>query len=121
MREGIKKQERIQLLLSSELEENSEEFIEAYKFITLKQFTEFIRLQEKKHYFAKKYDCQISDTTILAIFQILDLDESGTIDNNEIIGIFEGKQHLSKGRGASEDIYNKMKDGTKALLGAVKK
>ena len=31
MRDGIKKQERVQLLLSSKLDENSKEFIEAYK------------------------------------------------------------------------------------------
>jgi Ca2+-binding EF-hand superfamily protein len=88
------------------------------KHITKQQFTDFVRNQEKNHYYAKKKNAKISDETISDIFELLDLDGNGAIDNKEILGIFEGKQCLSQGRSVSDDAVKSLKDNASSLWGS---
>ena len=72
--------------------EDIKEKVNAYKYLTKEQFTELCREFETESDYCKKEKVVISDVQIDTVFQLLDEDDSGTLDHDEIVGVLQGQQ-----------------------------
>lgn len=72
----------------------------AYRFITVEQLKQLADEFAASDEFCKQNKVKISDVQITALVKLLDLDDNGQLDHDEVVGVLEERQMLGQGREA---------------------
>ena len=60
--------------------EELRDYIQMYQYVSKEQFLTFVREQEQKQQYGRDHGVAISETTVQYLFEILDIDGNGIID-----------------------------------------
>ncbi len=72
----------------------------AYRYITVEQLRKLADEFSHNDEYCKKHKVRISDIQIAALVHLLDLDDNGQLDHDEVVGVLEDRMMLGQGREA---------------------
>ena len=102
--------------------DNIKEKVLAFRYITLEQLTQLANEFTGSDDYCKANKVKITDAQIRALVKLLDLDDNGQLDHDEVIGVLEERMMLGQGREAElkEAISGGVKKGFSWLKDTLK-
>ncbi|TNV81655.1 hypothetical protein FGO68_gene3874 [Halteria grandinella] len=80
--------------------DNIKEKVLAYRYITVEQLRQLADEFTASDDYCKSHKVRITDAQINALVKLLDLDDNGQLDHDEVVGVLEERQMLGQGRDA---------------------
>lgn len=93
--------------------------VNQYRFIDKKQFSQIVTdFHAKNEHCKVNKKCRISQIQIDIFFEILDLDNSGNLEQEEIVGVLDERQLL--GQGKQDELKQNLSNGYNKVMEMIK-
>ena len=98
--------------------DNIKEKVLAFRYVTIDQLKQLADEFSKDDSYCKANKVKISDAQIESLVKLLDLDDNGQLDHDEVIGVLEERMMLGQGRDA--EIKEAINSGFKKTFSWIK-